>query len=121
MSDSLIPCPSCGVHVFADSCRCPDCGGTVKTCSGVVARSAVAAAMGLALTACSGDTADKGNDSGNISMDYGVAESGWMDADGDGWSIASGDCDDGDAEVNPDATETAGDDVDSNCDGEDDT
>ena len=52
------------------------------------------------------------------------------DADGDGWGAqtptgsgvtAGTDCDDTKAEVYPGATETAGDTVDSNCDGNDDT
>jgi len=43
------------------------------------------------------------------------------DADGDGYSPSSGDCDDTVASVHPTADETLGDGVDSNCDGEDDT
>ena len=40
---------------------------------------------------------------------------------GDGYTEAEGDCDDADPEVYPDAEETPGDAIDSNCDGEDDT
>lgn len=43
------------------------------------------------------------------------------DSDGDGWTVAAGDCEDGNAAIHPEAEETAGDDVDSNCDGADDT
>jgi len=46
------------------------------------------------------------------------------DEDGDGYeAVASGgdDCDDSNAAINPGASETAGDTVDSNCDGADDT
>jgi hypothetical protein len=39
------------------------------------------------------------------------------DADGDGFTERTGDCDDGDASVNPDAEEIWYDDVDSDCDG----
>ncbi len=40
----------------------------------------------------------------------------WVDADGDGWSAISGDCDDANAAVNPAAVELC-DGVDNNCDG----
>lgn len=43
------------------------------------------------------------------------------DADGDGWTVAAGDCDDDDETIHPDATETPGDEIDSNCDDADDT
>ena len=43
------------------------------------------------------------------------------DADGDGYSPSTGDCDDTVSSVYPTADETMGDGVDSNCDGEDDT
>lgn len=56
---------------------------------------------------------------------YGVAETGMFDTggdvDADGYTRSDGDCDDHDAAVYPGATETIGDGVDSNCDGEDDT
>ena len=39
------------------------------------------------------------------------------DDDGDGWTTCDGDCDDGDEDVNPDATEVACDQVDNDCDG----
>lgn len=39
------------------------------------------------------------------------------DVDGDGWTEVEGDCDDGDAAVNPAATEQAGDGIDQDCDG----
>lgn len=41
------------------------------------------------------------------------------DADGDGYSTEGGDCDDGDANVNPGATDVAGDGLDVDCDGVD--
>lgn len=39
------------------------------------------------------------------------------DHDGDGWTLCNGDCDDGNALVNPGAFEVAGDGVDNDCDG----
>jgi hypothetical protein len=43
------------------------------------------------------------------------------DLDGDGWSVFAGDCDDYNHEIYPEAEEIAGDDVDSDCDGDADT
>lgn len=43
------------------------------------------------------------------------------DVDEDGWTVAAGDCDDANAAIHPDAEETAGDGVDSNCNDADDT
>ena len=42
-----------------------------------------------------------------------------LDDDGDGWSECDGDCDDATLDVHPGADETAGDGIDSNCDGAD--
>jgi hypothetical protein len=50
-----------------------------------------------------------------------TADTGDVDADGDGYTVADGDCDDTNADIHPGATETPGDGVDSNCDGNDDT
>ncbi|MFH1464319.1 MAG: MopE-related protein [Pseudomonadota bacterium] len=44
-----------------------------------------------------------------------------VDDDGDGFSEAEGDCDDGSPSINPSATDIAGDDIDQNCDGVDGT
>ena len=72
--------------------------------------------MGLSLAACDG--------MGNSVALYGVAcctgDTGPVDNDGDGYFQAD-DCNDDDASIHPGAEETAGDGVDSNCDGEDDT
>ncbi|MCB9744284.1 MAG: hypothetical protein H6740_16925 [Alphaproteobacteria bacterium] len=48
----LIACPSCGAHVFASACACPHCHTTLRQCSGKLARTAAAAAMGLMLAGC---------------------------------------------------------------------
>ena len=79
-----------------------------------------AALMGLALgaTACMPVAKYGGVDSFSEESDP------QTDLDGDGYDAESAggtDCDDDNAEIHPDATETAGDGVDSNCDGSDDT
>jgi hypothetical protein len=73
------------------------------------------ALLGLTLTACPGVGPSP-------EPDYGVPETGvFEDSDGDGFSENEGDCDDSDDSIFPGATETEGDGIDSNCDGEDDT
>lgn len=110
---SMNPCPSCACHVLAHACSCPHCGATLKRCS-VVSYTTAAALLGL--TAVSGCI--------KIAQpEYGVAmpiDTSVVDEDGDGW-FSDEDCDDDNADVNPDAAETPGDGVDSNCDGADDT
>ena len=66
--------------------------------------------------ACTGITVSR-PDTGFTFVDTSSTE----DADGDGYSPSTGDCDDTVASVYPTADETMGDGVDSNCDGEDDT
>lgn len=111
----LTPCLACGTYVRSSG-TCPHCAAVVGAPSPRRARSAAAALLGLALAGCPAD-----NDTfaqamyGDIPTDTGV------DADEDGWTVEAGDCDDGDATIHPDATETAGDGIDSNCDDSDDT
>ncbi len=50
---------------------------------------------------------------------YGVPDTGYMDADDDGWP-AGEDCDDEDPAVNPEAEEICDDAIDNDCDGDED-
>ncbi len=63
---------------------------------------------------------DTGDTAAEPSMEpeYGVS---MTDNDGDGYYLEEDDCNDENPEINPGATETPGDGVDSNCDGNDDT
>jgi hypothetical protein len=131
----MLTCSSCEKHVLASDAACPHCGAGVGK-AGVLRTTAAVALLGLALTGCNGggaalygvpdtdDTADSGDDTAGdtcISDLYGVPDTGDVDADGDGYTVADGDCDDTNADIHPGATETPGDGVDSNCDGNDDT
>ncbi|MCB9674086.1 MAG: hypothetical protein H6737_03165 [Alphaproteobacteria bacterium] len=107
---SMTSCPFCE-ELSASPCRCDHCGATLKSCKTM--RSAAAVALGLALTGCP--------PVGQVQPDYGVGDTGIFDDDGDGYNERDGDCDDGDDTIHPDATETPGDGIDSNCDGDDDT
>lgn len=107
---SLRPCPGCGTHIRLDVCVCPFCGG--RSCASDPRSSTRAAALlSLALVAC-------GPIGGQTK--YGVPDTGFEDHDGDGWGAAV-DCDDDDAAIHPEAVETPGDGVDSNCNQDDDT
>jgi hypothetical protein len=102
--------------VASNTCSCPHCGMDKVCRSNLLPAAALLLGLTAGLTACPGV---------GPQPDYGIAETGFetgtpVDADGDGFN-ASEDCDDQDASVNPDAEETPGDGVDSNCDGEDDT
>lgn len=113
----LRTCCHCGTPARASE-ACPECG---KSC-GTPGLSRAAILLGLSLAACNGG-ADSGNgkDSMTYAAEYGVAIT---DADADGYSPLSAggdDCDDNNKDIHPDATETPGDGVDSNCDGSDDT
>lgn len=73
----------------------------------------------VAASACTGasetDTTTNDSDAGNDG-----SQTGCVDADGDGYGIgceAGPDCDDDDSEVSPGPADSAGDDVDANCDG----
>lgn len=100
-------CATCQSPLLASMASCPHCRSVAR--SAAPSLPALAALM-LGLSACDG------GDNNDQAL-YGVAV---VDADGDGYD-SSEDCDDSDADVNPGATETPADTVDSNCDGEDDT
>ncbi len=113
---ALVPCSACGRHHKRTVRACPHCGtATTATPSLTPA----AALLGLALVACGGDDTDTTDSA--VQALYGVPDSGqWDDNDDDGYSPSEGDCDDDDPDRHPEATEIAGDGVDSDCDGEDD-
>jgi hypothetical protein len=107
---TLITCTGCGeCHYLADSC--PHCLERPRQ-----ARSRTAILLGLGLAACG----DAKEDSAiyDVQALYGDAMVG--DYDGDGWPEGE-DCDDEDANVHPEAEETPGDGIDSNCNDEDDS
>ena len=108
----LSPCPACHELVVAGACECPHCGRK-GVCRSSARLSGAALLMGLALVAAPG--CDDGN---NVQPLYGVA---FTDDDGDGWSVEEGDCNDDNEDIHPEAEETPGDEVDSNCNGDDDT
>ena len=116
----LYYCSKCQEHHYTtDKCTPKTPPSTPKISAGI----ALVALLGL--TACSDedkDTSD-GDDTAMVSDTstmalYGVP---FTDNDYDGWAQEDGDCDDDNAEVNPDAEETPGDGVDSNCNGDEDT
>jgi hypothetical protein len=101
-------CSGCGRHLLESSNLCPFCGssrkalGSLRNKLGVLASAAVLAAC---YGAPPGDLKYDTSDTGGI-----------MDADADGWILGE-DCDDQDAEVNPEAAEVCDDGVDNDCDG----
>lgn len=94
----------------SSSLGCPHCGASPALQE---VRPAAMLLLGLTLSACE-----------EISQpEYGVAiiDTGRTDIDGDGYSPEDGDCDDDNPDIHPEAEETPGDGIDSNCDGADDT
>ena len=108
---SFSPCTRCASPVHENAIGCPHCGAPPVESEEV--RSAAMVLLGLSMAGC------------QIFIPqpkYGGGETGyWEDYDGDGYTVDDGDCDDDDPDIHPDAEETAGDGIDSNCDGEDDT
>lgn len=117
--DRLIACSACGCHAKTNESECPHCGASLRRRDGVVPRTAAAVLMGLGaaalLTACS-DSDTGGSSGGGYAAAYGVA---LTDDDGDGYYYPGDDCDDKNKDIHPGATETPGDMIDSNCNGDD--
>jgi hypothetical protein len=115
-----LPCPSCACFVKQSESVCPHCGADCALSRGSALPSlspaAAALMVGLAATGCIGT-----GDGGDAVALYGVPDTGYVDNDGDGYSVRDGDCDDDDDAIHPEAEETAGDGIDSNCNDEDDT
>ena len=107
----LSTCPTCSNPVILGR-PCPECGAAARTPQ--LSPVALLLGLGFAAAGCGGETKAL----------YGVVVSDSLanatDDDGDGYDSLV-DCDDSDAAIHPDAEETAGDGVDSNCDGADDT
>lgn len=97
-------CSACNSLLLRDG-PCPHCGTTPPI---------LLTALLVGLAGC-----DSGETFKAVPA-YGIAETGFVDADGDGYA-ASEDCDDDNDQVYPGAPETLQDGVDSNCDGFDDT
>jgi len=107
----MTPCIRCAAPMPRDGLGCPHCG---TTSSEPAVRSGAMVLLGLSLTAC-------GLRGGDALYGGPITDTAFVDNDGDGYAEEDGDCDDNDPNIHPDAEETAGDGVDSNCNGEDDT
>lgn len=111
-------CPSCGCYARSEESSCPHCGAGM---SPIPRATAAALLLGLSMGLNGCPMQAKYGAPESVVALYGVEETGQVDDDGDGYAEADGDCDDADENIHPDATETTGDGVDSNCNGEDDT
>lgn len=103
----LTPCARCGAHLRHGAC--PYCGGAATP-----SRTLSAAAL-LLLGGCFLKPEEQAL--------YGAPFTGLPDsaedADGDGFSVAQGDCNDADETVFPGAEDPVGDGLDTDCDNED--
>jgi hypothetical protein len=112
----LLPCLRCSTPIPSALESCPCCGAALNSGAGETVRPASVLLMGLSLMAC--------NDKLLLQPEYGVAitlDTGHVDDDEDGYAEVDGDCDDSNPDIHPEAVETPGDGIDSNCDGADDT
>ncbi len=79
----FISCSACGCASKASESSCPHCGTELRL-NGVLQKTAVAIALGLAVAACGDDTGPGGaggDASGGFASDYGVAATGGGGAD----------------------------------------
>ena len=118
----LMSCPSCAELVPQGTCACPFCGSKAACASRVLPAAALLLGLVMAGPGCDFDKDVQSDYSGaviaddsDVQADYSVAVT---DGDGDGWSVEAGDCNDADENIHPDAAETVGDSVDSDCDGD---
>jgi hypothetical protein len=113
----LKQCLACSQHVFSTENQCPHCLAE----PGEPGENGIRASLGGLLLGLSAATTPLGC----VQDLYGMAVTddfpSDVDDDGDGYTEREGDCHDEDPEIHPDAEETPGDDIDSNCDGDDDT
>ena len=125
MPRALLPCSVCAELVLEGSCSCPHCGEKHPCHARQLSRAAALLGLGLALSACETKDGDSAGDSPTYTTytgteaDYSAVET-HPDDDGDGYE-ADIDCDDSDPNIHPEAVETPGDGVDSNCNEDDDT
>ena len=103
-------CSACGSPSAPGSCT--HCGRPLLQSKLGASALLLGAGLAVGATGCIGGITGE--------ADYGSPDTGYLDADADGYGVSE-DCDDGDDTRNPGAEEIAGDGVDSNCDGEDDT
>lgn len=137
-------CPHCGAHLRRKDGSLPrtaaavlmgltalataTTGGTATGCSDSVEtdgsggeggfQSAAAYGVGGTSATGGGEGGAAGMGFGGAAPAYGVPET---DNDKDGYFFPSSDCNDDDANIHPDAPETPGDGIDSNCNNSDDT